>query len=30
MLTFMLVTEGVVAFAIMATVGLNIGMKLYK
>ena len=30
MLTFMLVTAGVVAFAIMATVGLNIGMKLYK
>jgi len=30
MITFMLVTAGVVAFAILASVGLSIGMKLYK
>ena len=30
MLTFMLVTACVVAFAVLASVGMNIGMKLYK
>ena len=29
-MTFMLVTAGVVAFAVLASVGMNIGMKLYK
>lgn len=29
-MTFMLVTVGVVAFAVLASVGMNIGMKLYK
>ncbi len=30
MLTFMLVTACVVAFAVLASVGMNIGMKLYQ
>ena len=30
MMTFMLVTASVVAFAVLASGGMNIGMKLYK